>query len=149
MILTVDKWTDTPVMLMSVRRWVLGIAAGLVLSAAVTREWPMAFGLAIGTALALWHLSRIVLSVAKSLTMSKEEAQVYGAVAYVTRYLTTAAVLAFVYFSGNISFGALVVGLLLPKIVITVAAVRQQLKEGGIAYLKRWAAGRTQEKGGQ
>lgn len=142
-----DSWTSVPEMLRSIRLTVLKIAGVLIVLAVTGRDFGSAFGFAIGTTLALWQFGRLTNSVAKSVQMSKEAAQVYAASSYAVRYLTAAALLALVYFSDGINFYAAIVGMFLVKIVIVGRAVGQIVREGGIAYLRQ-LAGRRGQKGG-
>lgn len=142
-----DNWTSVPGMLRSVRLAVLKLAGILILLAVIGKDFGSAFGFAIGTALSLWQFGRLANSVAKSLQMSKEAAQVYAASNYVVRYLTVAALLALVYFSPGINFYATILGMFLVKIVIVGRAVGQIVRDGGIAYLRQ-LAGRRGQKGG-
>ena len=142
-----DSWTSVPEMLRSVRLAVLKIAGVLILLAVWGKDLGSAFGFAIGTALSLWQFGRLASSVAKSLQMSKEAAQVYAASSYVIRYLTAAALLALVFFTDGINFYATLAGMFLVKLVIIGYAIRQIMREGGLAYLRQ-LAGRRRQKGG-
>ncbi|HBK85590.1 MAG TPA: hypothetical protein DDZ53_06125, partial [Firmicutes bacterium] len=63
------------------------------------------------------------------------------------RYLTAAALLALVFFTEGINFYAALAGLFLVKLVIIGYAIRQLIREGGLAYLRKMA-GRRRQKGG-
>lgn len=138
-----DKWTDVSAMLYSVRRSVLIIAAVLVGLSLVGGDLASAFGFAIGAALSLWQFSRLTKSVAKSLQMTKEAAQVYGASSYIVRYLIIAAALTIIYFTDGINFYAAFIGLLFVKIVIVSRALQKLLQTSGAAYLRQF-----RQKGG-
>lgn len=142
-----DKWTSVPEMIHTVRLSVVKLTAILIALSLVGRDLGSAFGFAIGAVLALWQFGRLSNAVAKSLQMSKEAAQVYAASRYVLRYLTVAAVLAFVYFSEGLNFYAAFAAMLLVKVVIVGYAFGQVLREGGVAYLWQLAA-RRGAKGG-
>lgn len=142
-----NNWMNVPEMLRSVRLAVLKIAGVLILLAMIGQDLGSAFGFAIGAAFSLWQFGRLTDSVAKSLQMSKEAAQVYAASTYVFRYLMAAVLLALVFFSDGINFYAALVGMLLVKIVIVGRAVRQIVREGGFAYLRQLVS-RRRQKGG-
>jgi hypothetical protein len=132
-----DKWTSVPVMMRSIRLSVVKIAGILILLSLLGRDLPSAFGFAIGALLSLWQFGRLAHAANRSLAMHKAQAQVYVTSRYVLRYLVVGSVLGFVYFTENINFFATVVGLLLVKLVIIIQALRQAVREGGIAYLRQ------------
>ncbi len=142
-----NNWISVPEMLRSVRLSVLKVAGVLILLAIWGKDLGSAFGFAIGTALSLWRFGRLSNSVAKSLRMSKEAAQVYAASSYAIRYLTTAVLLALVFFTDGINFYAALAGLFLVKLVIIGYTIRQIMREGGLAYLRQLAGRRRQKEG--
>lgn len=141
-----DSWTSLPHMRRAVAGAVLKIAGVLILLALLGRDLGSALGFAIGASLSLWQFNHLANSVIKVLQKPKAQAQISAASNSVLRYLVVAGFLTLIFFTPAINFYAAFVGLLLVKLVIIGTALRQALRQGGVAYLKQLADRRRRKE---
>lgn len=142
-----DRWNSVPEMLQSVRLSVLKVALVLCGLALLGKDLGSLLGLAVGALLALWQFGSLSASMQKAVQMGKLQAEAYSAIRYMMRYFVIALAVTAAYFTKELNFAAVIVGLFLVKIVIIGYAVREAIREGGAAYLRQLALKRVRKEG--
>ncbi len=142
-----DRWSSVPEMLQSVRLAVLKVAGFMVIMAVLGRDLPSVLGVLVGTLLALWQFGSLASSMQRAVQMDKQQAEAYAALRYLLRYGVIALSLAAAYFTPELNFAAVVIGLFLVKIVIIGYAVRAAIAAGGVAYLRQLVQKRERKEG--